>query len=193
MDKKISLTDAFNQFCILVERESGFMASGLVLEEFSAKNPVHRLNIRLGIVESNMFTDEENKNLLDLNQRPKSHSFYFAISHSDVVGGYVQSDRVIGFDVERSERVLAKTIQRVSSEAEIAAAPAADFLWTAKEAVFKAVSVHVLSQIEITNWTRLNSSETFRFSCKPIEGLTLKHNFGFSQRFLDHNWTIFFF
>lgn len=190
---KMTLTDAFNQFCILVERESGFMASGLVLEEFSSKNPVHRLNIRLGIVESNMLTDEENKNLLDLSQRPKAHSFFFAISHSDVVGGYVQSDRVIGFDVERSERVLAKTIQRVSTEAEIKAAPAPDFLWTAKEAVFKALSVHVLSQIEIINWEKLNSDNTYRFSCKPIDGLTMKHNFGFSQRFMDHNWTIFFF
>lgn len=190
---KLTLTDYFNQFTAFVERDSGLMTSGLVLEEFSSKNPAHRLNIRLGIVEGNVLTEEENKNILDLSQIPKAHAWHFSISHSDFVGGYVQSDQVLGMDIERSERVLRKTIQRVSSEKEIAESPGPDYLWTAKEAIFKSLSLDVMSQATVSNWKTCDFPQTFKFHCLPPPGLKLKHNLGYSQRILDHNWTVFFF
>lgn len=192
-NKQPSLTDLFNQFAAFVERDSGLMASGLVLEEFSSKNPVHRLNIRMGIVESNVLTKEENEHLLDLNQRPKSKDFYFSISHSDKVGGYIQSDQILGMDIERSDRVQRRIIQRVSSEKEMAEAPGPDFLWTAKEAVFKALSLEVMSQVQIYEWQPCDFENTFKFRVKAPAGIILKHNLGYTQRILDHNWTIFFF
>ena len=188
----LSLTDLFNQFAAFVERDSGLIASGLILEEFSSKNPMYRLNIRMGIVESNVLSTEENAKLLDLNQRPKASEWNFSISHSDKVGGYVQSDQIIGLDIERSDRVQKKVIQRVSSENEMLAAPGADYLWTAKEAVFKALSLDVMSQAVVTGWQPTNYLDTYKFCTISSASLTLKHNLGYSQRVLDHNWTIFF-
>ena len=188
-----SFTDLFNQFAAFVERDSGLMASGLILEEFSSKNPVHRLNIRMGIVESNVLTKEENDSLLDLNKRPKTKDWNFSISHSDKVGGYIQSDQVLGMDIERSERVQRRIIQRVSSEKEMAEAPGPDYLWTAKEAVFKALSLEVMSQAVVGQWLPTSFENTFKFQAIAPNGLKLKHNLGYSQRILDHNWTIFFF
>lgn len=193
MANQPSFTDLFNQFAAFVERDSGLMASGLILEEFSSKNPNFRLNIRMGIVESNVLTTKENELLLDLNQRPKTADWNFSISHSDKIGGYVQSDQIIGLDIERSERVLAKTIQRVSTSAEMNEAPGTDYLWTAKEAVFKALSLEVMSQAVVTDWKPTTYLETFTFRAIAPEGITLKHNRGYTQRIMDHNWAIFFF
>lgn len=187
-----SFTDLFNQFAAFVERDSGLMASGLILEEFSSKNPMYRLNIRMGIVESNVLSKEENSKLLDLNQRPRTTEWNFSISHSDKIGGYVQSDQIIGLDIERSERVQKKVIQRVSSSVEMSEAPGTDYLWTAKEAVFKALSLDVMSQAVVTGWQSTNYLDTYKFRAIPTANLTLKHNLGYSQRILDHNWTIFF-
>lgn len=188
-----SLTDLFNQFVAFVERDSGLMASGLILEEFSSQNPVHRLNIRMGIVESNVLSQEENEKILDLKLRPKTAEWNFSISHSDKIGGYLQSDQIIGMDIERSNRIQKKIIQRVSSEKEMAEAPGSDYLWTAKEAVFKALSLEVMSQVKIKDWQPTGYAEIFKFRVHPPSGLNLKHNLGYSQRILDHNWTIFFF
>ncbi|AZZ35405.1 hypothetical protein CIK05_00845 [Bdellovibrio sp. qaytius] len=188
-----SFTDLFNQFAAFVERDSGLMASGLILEEFSSQNPVHRLNIRMGIIESNVLTPQENELLLDLNNRPKTADWNFSISHSDKIGGYIQSDQIIGMDIERSDRVQKKVVERVSSAIEMSEAPGTDYLWTAKEAVFKALSLEVMSQAVVTDWQPTNYLETLKFRAVPPSGLTLKHNLGYSQRILDHNWTIFFF
>lgn len=188
-----SFTDLFNQFAAFVERDSKLMASGLILEEFSSQNPVHRLNIRMGIVESNVLTKEENDALLDLNKRPKTKAWNFSISHSDKVGGYIQSDQILGMDIERSERVQRRIIQRVASEKEMAEAPGPDYLWTAKEAVFKALSLEVMSQAVVGQWQPTSFENTFKFQAIAPNGLKLKHNLGYSQRILDHNWTIFFF
>lgn len=193
MGKAPSFTDLFNQFAAFVERDSGLMTSGLILEEFSSSNPVHRLNIRLGIVESNVLSKEENDFLLDLNNHPKTKDWNFSISHSDKIGGYVQSDQILGMDIERSERVQRRIIQRVSNEKEMAEAPGPDYLWTAKEAVFKALSLEVMSQAVVCQWQPCSFDNTFKFRAKAPEGLSLKHNVGYSQRILDHNWTIFFF
>lgn len=189
----LSFTDLFNQFAAFVERDSGLMASGLILEEFSSKNPAFRLNIRMGIVESNVLTPQENEQILDLNQRPRTAQWNFSISHSDKIGGYIQSDQIIGMDIERSDRVQKKIIQRVSSEKEMTEAPGADYLWTAKEAVFKALSLDVMSQAVISDWQPTDYTEIFKFHAIPPRGLTLKHNLGYSQRILDHNWSIFFY
>lgn len=191
--KQPTFTDLFNQFAAFVERDSGLMASGLILEEFSSSNPVYRLNIRMGIVESNVLSKEENDLLLDLTKRPKTKDWNFSISHSDKIGGYIQSDQVIGMDIERSERVQRRIIQRVSTEKEMAEAPGPDYLWTAKEAVFKALSLEVMSQAVVGNWQPTTFDNTFKFSAVAPNGLTLKHNLGYTQRILDHNWTIFFF
>lgn len=188
-----SFTDLFNQFTAFVEHDSGLIASGLMLEEFSSSNPVHRLNIRMGLVESNILTKEENENLLNLDLRPKSNDWNFSISHSDKIGGYIQSDQIIGMDIERSDRVQRRVIQRVSSEKEMAEAPGPDYLWTAKEAVFKAMSLEVMSQAVVGEWQACSFANTFKFRAKPPQGLILKHNWGYSQRILDHNWTIYFF
>lgn len=193
-----SLTDLFNQFVSFVEKDSGLMASGLILEEFSSKNPVHRLNIRLGIVESNLLSPADHEKILDLSQRPKSSDYFFSISHTESFGGYVQSDQLVGFDIEQSHRVQQKIIQRVSSAAEMASAPGADYLWTAKEAVFKALSLDVMSRSEILNWQACTHPQTYKFHIQPITEpslnyLKLKHNTGYSQRVSNHNWTIFFF
>lgn len=193
MAKKPTFTDLFNQFAAFVERDSGLMASGLILEEFSSSNPVHRLNIRMGIVESNVLTKEETNILLDLSKRPKTNDWNFSISHSDKIGGYIQSDQILGMDIERSNRVQRRIIQRVSTEKEMAEAPGPDYLWTAKEAVFKALSLEVMSQVVVCEWQPCLFENTFKFRAKAPNGINLKHNLGYSQRILDHNWTIFFF
>jgi hypothetical protein len=67
----------------------------------------------------------------------------------------------VGWDVERADRIQIKTVERVCSAEEVAAAPEVGFLWCAKEAFFKALEDEqplILSALTITGWEAVGVS-----------------------------------
>lgn len=105
---------------------------------------------------------EEIRQALHKDEELKFHS----ISHCPEEGGFFQYSSPVGFDIEITERVLEKTIQRISTSEEITAAPSLAGLWCAKEATFKALQQFsqpsVVSKINVGGWRRLSPQlETF--------------------------------
>ena len=88
---------------------------------------------------------------------------HLSLSHSSVGGAwaYTQKGEGLGIDVEATERIQKKTIERISSSAEILAAPKLSYIWVGKEAVFKSLwpgnSNVVISQITLHNWQHISS------------------------------------
>ncbi len=119
--------------------------------EWGSHNPAHRDLIRAEI------------------QKLLPENWHSSTSHTEGVGVIVLSPHPIGVDVEVTERVSDKTVARVSSPEELAAAPSAAALWCAKEACFKALRSYdqpsVISKISIGSWENIDSqTETFRLS-----------------------------
>ncbi|GIL17307.1 MAG: hypothetical protein BroJett040_10580 [Oligoflexia bacterium] len=112
-----------------------------------------------------------------------------SISHTSLLGGfaYTREPLQIGFDLEVTDRVRPEIIQRMSTPAELAAAPGPAHLWCAKEAIFKALvgatQPQVISALEVGDWKREESQiETFclvnlqKFKFSSGRGCILKKN-----------------
>lgn len=191
----------FSKFISLIKSHTRFTSlDGLISEKFGSQQPGHRSLIRSAIVEKNNFTGSEARKILNLESRPQSEKLNFSISHSPDLSGFVQAPEVLGFDIEKISRMNKQVISRVSTSVEVAETPTFDYLWTAKEAAFKAISagqssVQVLSDVQIRNWNQLSLNNTlvYSFHCTCATNVIFTHNIGFSMAFLDHNWTIFFF
>lgn len=96
-------------------------------------------------------------------------SLQTSVSHTQGLGVIVACVSPIGVDAELTARVLPAIIARVSSPEELAQAPSAASLWSAKEAAFKALKSYdqpsVVSKISIGEWQNIASRfETFRLT-----------------------------
>lgn len=93
-----------------------------------------------------------------------------SLAHAQDLGFIGTSRFVIGVDAERSDRVLPKIVERVSSFAELPMAPSAAALWCAKEACFKALRSFkqppVISWLSIGDWQR--QQEGGIFTCRLL-------------------------
>jgi hypothetical protein len=101
----------------------------------------------------------------DLEKWPTSKKTGISISHCPHLGGFalVTKPGAIGFDVEVEARVQEKIMARMAaSPQEMSDSPSPAHLWVAKEAAYKSlgesVQPHVLSEIEIRDWTRATLS-----------------------------------
>jgi len=99
-----------------------------------------------------------------------AESYFLSKSHTNGVGGYVAIDREtalgIGFDIEVTDRATKEVVGRISTKEELTRCQRMSFLWSAKEAAFKAFrngkQPKTLSQIEIHDWKQTNSQiDTF--------------------------------
>jgi phosphopantetheinyl transferase (holo-ACP synthase) len=127
----------------------------------------NRNSIRQSIVDryQAQTTESERLAILDLNQRPASQKLHFSVSHMKHNGGYAVSSEKIGFDVEDISRISTEVIHRISTPAEIAICPQIEFLWSAKEAAFKAVGETqslVFTDIKITAWSKFDDIDFFK-------------------------------
>ncbi len=95
--------------------------------------------------------------ILNLDKLPKCTSTGISISHTDEIGGYVIGSGVqaVGFDIESTDRVTDKVVQRIAAADENYPAP--DFYWGAKESAYKllssiGVAPAVISDVKILKW-----------------------------------------
>lgn len=135
-------------------------------DKWGSDQPEYRTQIRKALV-SEVFGDsdlthEKALKFLDLNELPTHDEIQISIAHCKGIGGWSQahSKVSIGFDVEESARVDEKLVQRVSKAEELRSAPGSPYIWTAKEASFKALSflknLRTMSQLETAQWIPLD-------------------------------------
>ena len=103
------------------------------------------------------------ESVLQLDKKPTINGQGISISHNKNCGGFFTTSETsnIGFDIETTHRLNDKTMCRFSTnESEMLNAPSAAYLWTAKEAAFKALPIHeqptVIAEIEIGDWLEIN-------------------------------------
>lgn len=135
--------------------------------------PNHRLLLRQRLAELCRDWPSANPNdLSDLSRTPKVPGIAISVSHCPDQGGFILVKNPflsVGFDIEMQRRFSPPLEGRVSSPAEVAAAPFMGALWVAKEATFKALmgplQPGLVSEIEIHSWIQ-ERPVIWRFSAK---------------------------
>jgi phosphopantetheinyl transferase (holo-ACP synthase) len=114
---------------------------------------------------------EKPEHFLDLSRRPQHSELSVSISHTfhKSAFAWVAKPLTVGIDIELINRIQLPIIERVCSEKEMSSSPTPQFLWSAKESVFKAIDPQatVLSQIEIYNWHPVDEN-TYTFQARLI-------------------------
>lgn len=125
---------------------------GLHLEEqFGKKEDSsynHRLKIREHIL--NHYA-KGSDHILDLQLLPKTDQYYFSISHTKGLGGYVVSAEPVGLDIENLSRLNSKLIERISNASERNLLLDPRWLWCIKEASFKVASLNQITEVQLVS------------------------------------------
>ena len=174
----------------------------ILSDKFNSQEKNYRETIRNKIIELHMskFSSEDIFNLQNLSVPPRLNEKFVSISHCQSLGGFVTSSQPVGFDIEEIARIQPDVIQRISQDAEIKSAPQLIYLWPAKEAAFKALSLHrkekptVTSDVRIQNWKEIKSNfgSFFSYDGYHSENLNLKQGHGYIFHDLTHISSIFF-
>ncbi len=174
----------------------------LMSDKFNSQEKNYRIAIRNKIIELNSaeLTSEDIFNLQNLNVPPRLNKKFVSISHCQSLGGFVTSSQPVGFDIEEIARIKPEVIQRTSQEVEIKSAPQLYYLWPAKEAAFKALSLYrkekptVASDLRIQNWKQIQSNfgSFYSFDVFHSENLSLKQGHGYIFHDSTHISSIFF-
>ncbi|MEK2647098.1 4'-phosphopantetheinyl transferase family protein [Bdellovibrio sp. BCCA] len=148
--------------------------------EWGSQNPSHRELIRTELAE--VFSNTDLKT---------------SVSHCEGMGVVVVSRSPLGVDVEVRAHVEEKIVARVSSNEEVLAAPSPASLWSAKEAIFKALRSYnqpsVVSKISVGAWKNIDSqTETYRLLHPEIHG-SPSENRGVVMHFGEHTYSFFVF
>ncbi len=163
---------------------------------YSSKTIDNRQFIRSHIVSQYAahLTTDEIKEIQNLNALPKSKKMFFSISHHPELGGYTACDLCHGFDIELKSRISDQVVKRISSPIEISLAPNIQFLWCAKESVFKALndSNLIISDIHTLNWSSQFKTGLWSFQVESGKGYDLHRNTGFVFHDNDQIFSIFF-
>jgi 4'-phosphopantetheinyl transferase EntD len=109
--------------------------------------------------------------LLDTKKRPEHPELNISLSHGPEHSllAWIPKTHQVGVDIEALDRLSDKIIERVASSAEVAKSPQSSYLWSAKEAAFKALfpAFNVVSSVEIIDWTELSPQRwTFAVALK---------------------------
>lgn len=126
----------------------------------------YREHIRQHIILNHNLSTIEKENILDLQQLPLSKNYFFSITHSSQLGGYVVSPQPVGFDIENISRLTSETVKRVSSQSEWSMFESSDIrlLWPIKESLVKLFTIDktnppLMSDFTLTNFEQ-NKFET---------------------------------
>lgn len=96
------------------------------------------------LLRKDLFKRFNQTSLLDLNETPKNLGQNVSISHCPVFGGYVISDRPIGFDIEQRRRISKPLVKRICDtvyEHELLDSYIDDLVifWGVKESAYKSL------------------------------------------------------
>jgi hypothetical protein len=137
--------------------------------------------------------------LLDLKTVPRIEPFQISISHCRGMGGYILSEAPgsIGFDIEETARITVKVIDRVTTPEERTEAPEMTALWSAKEAVFKAMQDDsaIMTDINIGEWSPVGGDRgrVFVFKAKAAQGGSFQPLPGQGLAWITDSWVFAFF
>ncbi|MCO5113615.1 MAG: 4'-phosphopantetheinyl transferase superfamily protein [Bdellovibrionaceae bacterium] len=115
--------------------------------------------------------------LLNLDEVPKNLGQNVSISHCPVYGGYVVSDRPIGFDLEQWKRVSHPLVKRTCDETELALLE--DYIedraifWSTKESAYKALrkTEGQITEIKLKTIEKITSLEISNQEVHLSEGV----------------------
>ena len=136
-------------------REFAPALRGEIHPRFGAGAPEHRALIRADLARALNLDDPA---VTDLSQPPRPDLWSISISHTHDLGGWVALPKpaTLGFDLERRARVREAVIRRMCTPDEVALVRDPALLWSAKEAMFKAIATAAqptsLSQITVKRW-----------------------------------------
>lgn len=154
--------------------------SGRFAADWASRAPGHREALRKGLIrdlrDRGCLRETDRTDLADLSRPPELAGFGVSISHSPLLGGYLISERArIGLDIEEKNRLRRDIVARVCSQDEIAAAPHWSFLWSAKEAAYKALprdrQPPVISEISVLHWRTVGDG-AWRYEAALSAGLS---------------------
>ncbi|MCB9073824.1 MAG: 4'-phosphopantetheinyl transferase superfamily protein [Bdellovibrionaceae bacterium] len=132
----------------------------------------------------------------DLDQRLQHDSLSISVSHTidASIFAWIPKPLQVGVDIELVNRITDPVIERVSTEEEVNTAPDVKLLWTAKEAVFKAISpqAKTMSEIEIYNWQPV-SGHTYTFQTRRQPSGEIIDGFGSICLSMSHFLSFFVF
>jgi len=135
-----------------ISRNHGLCLVGEIRPEWGSQSSGDfRSLIRQNILK----TLNASEDVLDLTHRPHVPGWSLSISHCPTAGGWVgvPSPNKIGLDLELESRLSLDTIRRVSTSDEIQAAPKPHWLWSAKEALYKARGGgRPISSFKVDSW-----------------------------------------
>jgi len=112
--------------------------------------------------------------LMDLTEPPTDPSVGISLSHGKTCSIFAidWKNRPLGIDVESPSRITDRLVERVADAAEMEACPDRQFLFSAKEACWKAINksmnVATISNVQTSEWEKLND-HVFQFSAQ-VEG-----------------------
>jgi 4'-phosphopantetheinyl transferase EntD len=129
--------------------------------------------------------------LLALDHRPQHDTLNISLSHGHhhSLIGWTPTKLKIGVDIESLDRLTSKIVERVSTAEELASAPDPQYIWSAKEAAFKACYPrhNVVSFVEVVDWT-LAKKNHWTFAVGPKN-----HSEGYGELCLIERHSIAFF
>jgi hypothetical protein len=113
--------------------------------------------------------------LQDLNSIPRPENWSVSISHAKPFGAWlaVPTPKRIGFDCEERSRIRMEVIERACQKSEIESAPQMEFLWCAKESIYKALGPEqpqAITQITVNAWEPMNQ-QIYAFKSSKGRGL----------------------
>lgn len=150
-------------------------------KELTSKTLDFRLQIRNKIY-NKLFLSNFPDWMTDLDILPETDEYSISISHCPSYSGFacIKKPLSIGIDIESAERMKAPLIERISSAEERAKLLTPSYIWSAKEAAWKACqkthSIEVMSQIETCEWRQVKPHTLqfkVQFNGKKLDGIGL--------------------
>lgn len=145
-------------------------------EDFSAKNPSHRHEIRQDALQTltAKIAPEKQSTAFDTfltDKIPQLPNFSLSISHCDLLGGWIAIPLPyqIGLDIESTKRINKKNLAKASTSGDhdFPQSTSESLIWCAKEAAFKCLHPQpqpvFFGKIQIQNWLPLGD-HFFQFS-----------------------------
>jgi phosphopantetheinyl transferase (holo-ACP synthase) len=172
-------------------------ASVFFSPDVTSEQPNYRMKIRQALYKTlsdTRYRTVDESTILNLEKLPSVTGMSISISHSKQGAAFAfsYSSMAIGIDIESPERINDSLIERLSSEEERKGCPNPRWLFTAKEACWKATNlefkIETVSQIETYGWTTLNPN-MLQFSAKTEKKQITGH--GFSTRTFENDLSFF--
>jgi hypothetical protein len=158
--------------------------------EWASDAKDHRQLLRAAVAAKLNLNEAQRFDLMNLSCPPRVEGVSISLSHCPRAGGFLlwpQKSAQIGFDLEDPGRIQGAVVERISTLAELNAAPSPALLWVAKEATFKSLfgpsQPAAISTIFVAKWESIEPS-IWGFHAQ-VQGLNDKWIKGVAATFMN--------